>query len=469
VGEDEPAKPLRGRPWERLPSAERSPMTPGGGGQDGALPCCIWTAILSDGDRSVGLYLALFALGVLDDNYQNWEARNGAGSQSIHRLIPEEKKGKSMNICYVLNSSQIGGANRSMMCLWDGLRGSEIKPIVVCPGEGPMVEVLDNLQLDNTIKSVVQPSMANPFLTLRTIYENARYLRRKNISLVHATDVIATRAFLCSARLANIPVLCHVHFDLGRELYGWAFKHLPKPSGFLFCSEELMRVIGPRLEKSCEKAFRNVVHNAVDLDAFSVSRKSGSIPRIGIIANLQRTKGHELFLEMVQILKARGRLIAGEVIGGDLENSGRMQELKGYAERLGIADRVRFFGHILDVNTILRDLDVVVCASLVEPFGICLIEGMACGKPVVATRVGGIPEIVVHGKTGILVESGNSEALADAVCFLLDNPRAQRDFGREGRLRVEKLFSKEVFTAKIRRIYSDTLSLRKKGASLRFE
>jgi glycosyltransferase involved in cell wall biosynthesis len=374
-----------------------------------------------------------------------------------------------MNICYVLNSSQIGGANRSMMCLWNGLRESEIKPIVVCPGKGPMVEALDDLQLDNTIKPVVQPSIATPLLTISTIFENAGYLRRKNISLVHATDVMATRGFLCSARLANIPVLCHVHFDLGRELYMWAFKHLPTPSGFLFCSEELLRVIGPRLEGNCKKAFRNVVHNAVDVDTFRVNRKPNDVPRIGIIANLQRTKGHEVFLEMIQILKARGKIIVGEIIGGDLENSGRMQELKEYAERLGIADRVRFYGHVLDVSTILRDLDVVVCASLVEPFGICLIEGMACGKPVVATRVGGIPEIVVHGKTGILVEPGNSGALAEAVCFLLDSPQAQRDFGREGRLRVEKLFSKEVFTAKIRRIYYDTLSLRKKRTSLRFK
>ena len=132
-------------------------------------------------------------------------------------------------------------------------------------------------------------------------------------------------------------------------------------------------------------------------------------------------------------------------------------KLEDYARALGIQKYVVFHGHVSQVAPLIKQLDIVVCASHIEPFGLCLIEGMACQKPIVATRVGGIPEVVEDGKTGLLVPPHAPEALANAVAELLDSPELRRKMGQNGRRRVEQYFSCAAYTAGIMQIYQELI------------
>ena len=363
-----------------------------------------------------------------------------------------------MNVLYVLNSTQIGGANRSMICLWEGLKDTNYHPLVICLEAGPMIEILAELGIAYEVMPAAQPALSSPFPLIKNMFRFIRYLKLNRIALVHANDVLTARLFTLAARMVNAPLLCHIHYDQGEELHRWVFRNLPRPKGFLFCSQGLQKAVGPRFESYCPRSFQEVVYNAVDLDRFPAQSADNPVPRIGIIANLWKVKGHEDFLEMASQLINQGRDLYFDIVGDDLSHSGRTGELKAHARSLGIADRVMFHGYVADVSTILGQLDILVCASHVEPFGICLIEAMASGKPIVATAVGGIVEVIEHKRTGILVEPHRPSQLARAVANLLDDDQMRSAYGKNGRKRVETYFSREVFSRNIRRAYERALS-----------
>jgi glycosyltransferase involved in cell wall biosynthesis len=363
-----------------------------------------------------------------------------------------------LRVAYILNSAKVGGANRSLICLWEALRNTKIKPFIVGLEDGPISEDLKSTGFNYTVLKTTQLEISKPLGGLTSLLRIVWYLKKKEISIVHANDVLTARLFALAAKIQNIPILCHIHFDQGKELHEWVFRYFPKPDAFLFCSAGLQKEVGARILKKCPFAFQEVVHNAIDLERFPVRKTNNKIPRVGIIANLWKVKGHEDFLKMASILIEDGRSIAFDVVGGDLSNTGRIDELRMYAKNLGIQNHVTFHGYVSDVTGILCDLDIVVCSSHVEPFGICLIEAMASGKPIVATKVGGIVEVVKNDQTGILVDPRNPDQLAKAVAILLDNKDMNRAFGRNGRNRVEKYFSKEAYGRKMAGIYERLIS-----------
>src|SRR3989338_7498561 len=114
--------------------------------------------------------------------------------------------------------------------------------------------------------------------------------------------------------------------------------------------------------------------------------------------------------------------------------------LRSLAEELGLPGQVMFAGMRDDVASVLPMMDIFVCPSLYEGFGIAIVEAMAAGRPVVASAVGGIPEIVVHEDTGLLVPPGDAAALADALATLLNHPEQARAMGARGLARAREKF-----------------------------
>jgi glycosyltransferase involved in cell wall biosynthesis len=108
---------------------------------------------------------------------------------------------------------------------------------------------------------------------------------------------------------------------------------------------------------------------------------------------------------------------------------------------LGLSDRFRFLGFRPDAPRAVQAFDVVAVPSHVEPFGLAALEAMAAGRPVVASRVGGLPEIVLDGRTGVLVPPRDAAALARGIAGLLDDPALMAAMGEAGRLRASKVFS----------------------------
>ena len=130
------------------------------------------------------------------------------------------------------------------------------------------------------------------------------------------------------------------------------------------------------------------------------------------------------------------------------------EELEKYAGKLGIKDLVEFRGWEKDLKAIYEGLDIVVLTSLNEGTPVSLIEAMASARPVVATRVGGVADIVQDGKSGYLVESGDEEDFSQKLLDLIKDPERRRKFGENGRNIVKNRFSKERLIKDTERLYN---------------
>jgi glycosyltransferase involved in cell wall biosynthesis len=147
------------------------------------------------------------------------------------------------------------------------------------------------------------------------------------------------------------------------------------------------------------------------------------------------------------------------VIGKEPEHSTEhyTENLHQYIRDHAIESHIKFLGFREDIPTMLSQLDILVVPSLQEPFGKIVIEGMAMAKPVVASRVGGIPEIILNGETGLLVPPGDTEALRRALYTLITNPEKRYAMGRRGRQRVEQDFALSQNIRKTEEVYASLL------------
>lgn len=199
------------------------------------------------------------------------------------------------------------------------------------------------------------------------------------------------------------------------------------------------------------------IHPGIDVEAFAAARiasraatraalgATGDRPLVGIVGRLQPWKGQHVFLHAAARVAAAHPaarfVVAGDATGGF--SAGYPAELRALAAELGIADRVVFAGEREDVPAVLSALDVFVHASVEEPFGIVIVEALAAGVPVVATRGGGVGEIVTDGRDGFLIECGDDRQMADRIGTLLADPALARRIADAGQARARDAFTAE--------------------------
>jgi glycosyltransferase involved in cell wall biosynthesis len=163
-------------------------------------------------------------------------------------------------------------------------------------------------------------------------------------------------------------------------------------------------------------------------------------PIVGLFGRITPWKGQHVFIKALAELTEVHGLIVGEALFTN-EDRRYSQKLRDLAVELGIADRIHFTGFRSEIHPLLLSVDVVVhCSTSPEPFGRVIVEAMLAGRPVVVTRAGGPTEIVTNNQTGLLVEPGNSHALADAIQRLLDNRDLASEMGRAAQRDAEQRF-----------------------------
>ena len=219
-----------------------------------------------------------------------------------------------------------------------------------------------------------------------------------------------------------------------------------------------------------------VIRNGVDMTRFDrppVGDRlrhelaiAADAPLVTVVSRLTRLKGLENFLEAAAELKPRYPdarfLIVGETSPQDQPY---LKELTDLAARLGVADRVIFTGRRSDVPAVLGAATVAVMPSLNEALSNVLLESMAAGAPVVATRVGGTPEALTDGETGLLVPPGDSGAIVAAVARLLDDRELATRLGRAARRLIETKFSVDDMVRSTEQLYLDLLARKQGGVA----
>ncbi len=305
------------------------------------------------------------------------------------------------------------------------------------------------------------------------VRELAAYLRRNEIDLVHAhmyrAEVIGTRA----AVAAGTPVvMATVHSSRVRSAEDVeTLAQLTRSMDHLLIPSD---AIAEKVRGEGRVAPFTIVPNGVDLDRFALPappcglRDEYGIPctdvLLGVVARLEAEKGHEhLVAAMPAIVERAPRTWLAIVGEGSLCAS-----LKAQVSALPAParDRIIFTGRRDDISAITADLDIAVLPSLREAQGISIVEAMARRKPVVASAVGGIPEVVTDGVSGILVPPATPAALADAVVRLARSPRLRREMGEAGYATVEARFSIDAMVRRIEAIYAEELERSGVEASL---
>jgi glycosyltransferase involved in cell wall biosynthesis len=181
---------------------------------------------------------------------------------------------------------------------------------------------------------------------------------------------------------------------------------------------------------------------------------------VGIIGNIKPWKGQDVAIRALGLLRDEFPnvtcLLVGDTSPGDVPYRDKIESL---IKELGLDGRDIITGYRTDVADYIAALEIQIHASIdPEPFGRVLLEGMALNKPLVASGGGAVPEIVVHGKTGLLFEPGRPDALAAAVRSLLMDPALAASMGRAGRARVASDFSIEHNVHEIQTLYDRLLA-----------
>jgi glycosyltransferase involved in cell wall biosynthesis len=210
------------------------------------------------------------------------------------------------------------------------------------------------------------------------------------------------------------------------------------------------------------------VHNGVDVAALEAARPPGIRSELGLaddalvlghVGRLAPVKGQRELLEAVSSLSSRHPGAHVVLIGRDLERDGAYAaELRQLAKALGIDERVHFAGFRSNAAAAIQELDVVVLPSWIEGLPLVVLEAMAHAKPVVATAVGGTPEAVVDGETGLLVPPRDVPALAAALDRILTDASLRDRLGQAGRARASEHFDVEAMTRRVLEIYHDVVS-----------
>jgi len=178
-------------------------------------------------------------------------------------------------------------------------------------------------------------------------------------------------------------------------------------------------------------------------------------PRIGIIGQIRPSKGHDILVEACRLLSARSIPVDIRVFGtGDLKY---IASLNQKIARYGLSKYWTWMGYQVNSSKIYSGLDICVMPSFNESFGMVAVEASANELPIIASNCGGLPEIIEDGVTGLLVEPGDPNELADKICWLLDNPEAARRLGVEGRKKALREFTQEQMIAGYETLFRKSL------------
>jgi glycosyltransferase involved in cell wall biosynthesis len=292
-------------------------------------------------------------------------------------------------------------------------------------------------------------------LNLATPFRIARLARRTGAEVIHTH--LSTASFWApfAGRLIGVPVVSHVHALNSAKWYRRATRIIA-----------VADAVKEHLVSEGLPADRiDVVHNAVDIAHGSTTPSADEVrarlgveaaqPLIIVTAHLSRKKGHHVLLRALALQRQRRPELRCYCLGDGPE----LRNLKLQAQRLGLDGAVQFLGFRSDARELMRAADIVALPSVRgEGLPLCLLEAAALGKPIVASRLSGIPEIVVDGQTGYVVEPNSPEALAARFEALIGDPGARRQMGAAAKAHAFRFFRRDQRAAAVLEVYSKALA-----------
>jgi glycosyltransferase involved in cell wall biosynthesis len=350
---------------------------------------------------------------------------------------------------------------------------------LACAPGGRLIQLVeDNHMKVWPFEHLVQP--ISPLKDTLALFDLFLFLKKNPYHIVHTHNSKSGFLGRLAAQLAGIPVIVHtVHgFAFHDQEPLWRqslFRNLERMSCH-WC-DKMIFISQPLIDWALKEKITNrekieKIYSGIQLDQFRPvttdvkmkNRKKWRLKKedlvIGIVSKLWEGKGHITLIEAFKALKQRLNDVKLVVVGeGDLYG-----ELQKSVDEDGLSGSVLFTGFQMDVSEILSTFDVAVLPSFFEGMGRVLLEAMAMEKPVVASRVGGIPDLVKHQLNGLLVKPGDVTGLTDALEQILSDGVLSNKMGKEGRKRMQEQFSADIMVQSIDKVYRELLT--RKGVAI---
>jgi len=380
-----------------------------------------------------------------------------------------------IRVMRVIARLNTGGPAIHAILLTAGLDPARFESTLVTGVEAAYEGNMLDLAARKGVQPLVIPQLGreiSPLKDWRTLIKLYHLFRDRRPHIVHTHTAKAGTVGRMAARLAGVPVVVHTfHGHVFHDYFG------PLQTRVFIGIERFLACLSERIVTVSEGQRRELAaYGVASLDKIAVVplgfeldallnceslqgqlRQELGIPErmalVGIVARLTTIKNHRLFLDAARLIVEAGREAMFLVVGdGELR-----AELEAYVAELGLAGRVIFTGWRRDSPRIYADLDVVALSSLNEGTPVSLIEAMAAAKPVVATRVGGVSDVVLDKKSGYLVQSKDAGGLAKGILDLLRAPDRAREMGLAGRAAVYPQYASETLLVNVEKFYLELL------------
>lgn len=372
---------------------------------------------------------------------------------------------KSVPIIYVALSLDIGGLERIIVDLVKKLDKNKFKPIVCCLcKKGVLANEIEKFGID--VIELEKKRGIDYYATIKL----ARILREKRIQIIHSHNINAHIHSFLAAKIANTPIIITTKHGAGLPFKNSLSKMLWTKSINLFTdrivtvSEDIKNIllndgnINPNKITTIINGI-NIENYSREIDTRKKKREIGISDEdliIGNVARLSREKGHNILLEAFSIVLkevSNARLVL--VGDGPLRKN-----LEDKAKELGIINKINFLGFRHDINELLKIFDVFVLPSITEGISLALLEAMSAGLPIVATNVGGNPEIVIDGQTGLLVPPNDPYSMSKAILKVMDDKNFAKQMGLAGKALAQKQFSIEAMVSQYEQLYQNILNFK---------
>ena len=368
------------------------------------------------------------------------------------------------DILYIIPRPEIGGAERQLLMLMQGLDRTRFRPHVIClDGTGSLID-----EYRDTAETCIVLNRQKAFdrHTLRALIG---YIRTIRPTCVHTWLYIANLYGSIAARIAKVPHVIVSQRGLGIDPQHSKFKVWQmKAFNFLISklSDHLLvnaqAVAKPMYQVGFKPNTTQIVYNGLDLNTTvsiaeqeALKQELGIYPNdllLGTVARIDPKKDLATMLRAFAIVSkkcAQARLL---IIGGGFPHYQR--QLEALAQALNVDHRVDFLGFRNDPQAVLSLCDISLLSSITEGLPNAILESMALGKPVVATAVGGVTELIDHETHGQLVMPGDYRAFANAVINLIDNPDLGIQMGTAGKHKAQRQFSRQAMIQNTENIYA---------------
>ena len=358
-----------------------------------------------------------------------------------------------MRICHIMSADLWAGAEVQVAASAAYLvRRPGVSLNAVLLNNGRLAAELCRLGVDVTIVDERRHTAPRILSTLTKI------LKEKRPDLVHTHRYKDSVLGAVAAKLAGVPYVVRTVHGLAEPMTGWsrmkfrAYEAVDRAT--LQCLADLVIGVSKGIENTlAQSGYRPTmlthIHNGIDLGRMTPIQAAADVRRelglddstmlIGAVGRLAPVKGHASFLEAARLIALEEPRARFAIVG----NGPLQRELRTQAAQLGLSDSCLFLGDRADVYDLVSAMDVFVLPSLNEGIPMALLEAMALNRPVVATDVGGVPEVLEHRVTGLLVSPGDPRGLADACLNLSANPAWAGRLGQQARHAVESRFTLE--------------------------